>query len=288
MRRLLHWLRRSDANIPRPVEPAPLPDDTPLLFQVIEEKRRLRETEGRHLFRELERRRAEASPTADVVGGGEAAVIAAAATESVPASGETRARIRISVPRMSLRVPLALRPRSRFGIVPTAPSLRVTKGRISIAGALAIALAIATVGIAYWTTSGSGSAGASVGTLDAPGNVVATNTLGSGAVHVTWDAVLGPDGGPVDGYYVTRFAGSTASVACGTNPGNLTSSLSCNDASVANGTYTYKVTAVFRSWTAESSASNSLTIVNDTTPPAVSSINRAVASPTSATTFNGQ
>ena len=283
MRRLLHWLRRSSPSASPAIEHEPVPEDTPLLFQVIAEKRRLRETEGRRLFQELERRRAEASPTADVVGGGEAAAIAAAATESAPASGEKRARFRISLRAPSLRLSLPFRmPTPRFGIVPSLrlPRLRVTKGRLSIAGALAVALAIATVGIAYWTTGGSGSAGASVGTLEAPGNATASNTPGSGTVHITWDGVVAPDGGAVDGYYVRRFLGSTPSAACGTSPSNLTSSLSCNDLSVADGTYTWKVTAVFRSWTAESGASNSITVVNDTTAPTVSSINRANPSPT--------
>jgi hypothetical protein len=261
MRRLFHWLRRTDANVPRPVEPAPLPDDTPLLFQVIAEKRRLRETEGRHLFQELERRRAEASPTTDVTGGGEAAAIAAAAIESVPASGETRARFRVSVPRMSLRLPLVLWPRLRFGIVPHAPRLRVTKGRLSIATALAVALAIATVGIAYWTTGGTGAASGSVGTLEAPQNVtVPSDSVGT--VHVTWDAITAPDGGDADGYYVVRDDGVTPAAACGSSPGSplVGTATDCDDTAVPNGTYTYKVTAVFRSWTAESDASGSVTV----------------------------
>ena len=63
------------------------------------------------------------------------------------------------MPHVSLRLPLALRPRLSFGIVPNvhAPRLRVTKGRLSIAGALAVALAIVTAGIAYWTSTGAAS-----------------------------------------------------------------------------------------------------------------------------------
>ena len=71
-------------------------------------------------------------------------------------------------------------------------------------------------------------------------------------VHVTWDGMTAPDGGAVDGYYVTRFADSTASNACGTNPGIPagfipagTNPRSCDDTGVADGT-AYKVTAVWR------------------------------------------
>ena len=98
-----------------------------------------------------------------------------------------------------------------------------------------------------------------------------------------WDAVVAPAGGTLNGYYVERFAGSTPSAACATSPSSLTSATACNDTGVADGTYTYKVTAVFRSWTAQSAASNSVTVVNDTAAPTVSSINRAGANPTNAT-----
>ena len=46
----------------------------------------------------------------------------------------------------------------------------------------------------------------------APGNVVATATLGSATVPVRWDAVVGPDGSNIDGYYVQRFVGATPSM----------------------------------------------------------------------------
>ena len=68
----------------------------------------------------------------------------------------------------------------------------------------------------------------------------------------------------------------------GTTPTVLTASLSCNDMGVPDGTYSYKVTSVFRSWTAQSSASNSVTVVNDIDPPAVASIARDDTNPTNA------
>ncbi len=258
----------------RPERPEMAPsEDVRRLFMVAADERRRRETEGRHLFQEIGHRHGPAGDVNELeIGGGEA--VPDTANASAPGPGEGRARFRIS---FGLPTP-------RFGFVSRvhAPRVRVTKGRLSIVGALVVALAVGTGVFAYWTATGTGSAGATVASFDAPDNVVASNTPGSGTVHITWDSVPGPDGGDVDGYYVRRFAGPTPSAACGTSPGTLTSSLSCNDLSVADGAYTYKVTAVFRSWTAESDASNSVTVVNDATPPTVTSINRDGASPTNA------
>ena len=120
-------------------------------------------------------------------------------------------------------------------------------------------LGIGAVAWAYWTTQGTGSAAASVGTLNAPTNVSVPPTA-SGSVHVTWTgSTLGDGATPASGYYVTRIQNgdSSASNACGTSPSSLTSSAatSCDDTAVLDGTYHYTVTAVYRSWTATSSAS---------------------------------
>jgi hypothetical protein len=259
-----------------------MPDDVRLLFRVVAEKRHRREAEGRHLFQELARRRAEARPpVAEEFEERKPTLVAA--KESAVASQQSRSRFPALRP-PSLRLPFALRPRVRFAFVPSfnAPRLRLTKGRVSVAGAAALALAVGTGVFAYWTSSGTGSAVAAVSGFDAPENVQASNTPGSGTVHVTWDGVVAPDGGAVDGYYVRRFAGSTPSAACMTSPASLTTSTNCNDLGVADGTYTYKVTAVFRSWSAESDASNSVTVVNDNDPPDVTSIARDDSSPSNA------
>ncbi len=158
----------------------------------------------------------------------------------------------------------------------------LTKRRLAGACSVTVILAVALGAFAYWTTGGAGNASASVGTLSAPGSVSASTTYGSGTVNVSWSAVTAPNGSAVTSYYVERFSGSTPSAACGTTSSSPTSSTSCADTSVPDGTYTYKVTAVFRSWTARSGASNSVTVVNDTTAPTVSSINRAGTSSTNA------
>jgi hypothetical protein len=144
------------------------------------------------------------------------------------------------------------------------------------------ATVLAAAGWAYWSTSGTGTALAAVGTLNAPTSVVAGSTSGSTTVHVSWSSVSAPGGGAVGGYYVERFVGSTPSPACSSSLSSLLpgSSTSCDDNGVVDGTYTYRVTAAFRSWTAQSSPSDSVTVVGDATPPTVSSITKVDASPT--------
>ena len=161
-----------------------------------------------------------------------------------------------------------------------------TRKRVVGAAAVLAAVGVSLVALAYWAGAGGGSASASVASLGAPTGVTASNTLGTGAVAVSWTGVTVPTGGSVDGYYVLRYLGATPGAACGTSSSSLTTLTSCNDTSVADGTYTYKVVAVWRTWTATSSASNSVTVVNDTTPPTVSSINRADASPTNGSTLH--
>jgi hypothetical protein len=159
-----------------------------------------------------------------------------------------------------------------------------SKKRLPILVAIVAGLVLGAGVFAYFTATGSGSANAGVTSLAAPQNVVAAAT--GGTVDVTWDAVVAPSGGAPDGYYVERFLGSTPSPACGSSPASLVSGTTCADLSVANGTYTYKVTAVFNSWSAQSNASNSVTVVNDATAPEVESIETDDPSPTNASSVS--
>jgi hypothetical protein len=110
--------------------------------------------------------------------------------------------------------------------------------------------------------NGVGTSTGNAGTLTPPGGVTATATAGSATVAVSWAGVVGTDGGPVDGYYVQRYSGATPSPACLSSPTALLlpSRRSCSDASVADGTYTYSVTAVFHSLTAESTRTAAVTV----------------------------
>src|SRR6478735_3737713 len=135
--------------------------------------------------------------------------------------------------------------------------------RFLVVGALSSgAIVMSAFAWAYWTQSGTGAAGVSVVTLAAPANVTATVAGGSAVVQVSWPGVVGPDGGNVDGYYVQRYSGTAPSAACSSSPTVLlpSASTSCSDPSVTNGAYTYRVTAVFHSWTAVSPPSAAVTV----------------------------
>ncbi len=136
--------------------------------------------------------------------------------------------------------------------------LRVVVGS---AGVLA-ALGVTSVALAGWSASGAGSGTAVVGTLAAPPGVT-VSSVGS-AVSVSWSAVVPPEGA-LAGYTVTRYNGSAPSPACGTDPAQVgtyvpAGTLACTDASVPDGTYAYAVTAVFRTWTAQSAPSGSVVV----------------------------
>src|SRR5487761_1159228 len=115
--------------------------------------------------------------------------------------------------------------------------------------------------LAYFTATGAGAASSSVGTLNSPPRPVVTYTNGTATVEVKWTGSTLSDGTAAQGYYVTRNNGSTTSPACGTSPTSLTTSTSCTDSSVPDGTYTYQVIAVWKSFSATSSASESVTVV---------------------------
>jgi alpha-tubulin suppressor-like RCC1 family protein len=122
-------------------------------------------------------------------------------------------------------------------------------------------VSVAPSALAYWSSTGAGSATGTAGTLPPPTAVAGSE---SGSVTVTWTAPT-PPAGVLSGYTVTRFAGVTPSNACGTDPASSATfipdgTFTCNDVSVAAGTYTYTVTAVWRTWTAQSVASSTVTV----------------------------
>ena len=111
---------------------------------------------------------------------------------------------------------------------------------------LALVLAGAATGIAtaFWAAPGAGSATGSIGTLDAPADVVATPTYRS--VALSWDAVTAPDASTPVTYVVTR---GDETITC-----ESATATSCTDSFLPSSTaYTYTVTAVWRSWSSESS-----------------------------------
>jgi hypothetical protein len=135
---------------------------------------------------------------------------------------------------------------------------------------LLVACGYALVAGAFWTSTGSGTATASVTTLGAPSGVTASASLAT--VTVGFSGATAPAGATLSGYYVTRHTGATTSTACGTVAATPSTHLapsatSCVDTSVPNGTHTYRVTAVFRTWTAVSAPSAAVVVAADSTPP---------------------
>ena len=118
---------------------------------------------------------------------------------------------------------------------------------------LLLAFVLAGVGgaLAYFISTGAGTAGATVGALSAP--TITAATPGAGTVSLSWSTVTAP-ASPAVTYYVTR-AGGTVGGNCPSSAATATTSTSCTDSGLTKGTYTYTVTAVWQSWTATSASS---------------------------------
>jgi hypothetical protein len=132
--------------------------------------------------------------------------------------------------------------------------------------ALVIVLVALSGAVAYWTAGGTGTGNGAATGLAAPTNVSASAT--SAAAHVSWTGVAAP-GGVTFGYYVQRFSSADGYTTPSAPSGTCTSSAlvllpalptSCDDASLAPGTYKYRVVVVFRSWTAPSTLSAPITV----------------------------
>ncbi|MBT2594661.1 hypothetical protein J7I92_05050 [Arthrobacter sp. ISL-72] len=129
-----------------------------------------------------------------------------------------------------------------------------------------------TAASAYWAASGTGSTTAAVATLAPPTSVTVPATSASD-VSVSWTASAGTPA--PTGYYVTRITGTASMLACGSSPAAPITGTGCTDSSVPEGTHRYVVTAIYRSWTAESAASGNVTVnnistINFTVQPAAS------------------
>ena len=109
---------------------------------------------------------------------------------------------------------------------------------------------------AYWHAGGSASGSASTGVLAAPTAVTVPATSGA-SVLVSWTVSTGL--API-AYYVTRSGDDGTVAACGTSAAVTIASASCTDTAVADGSFTYRSTAVYRSWTAASAPSGTVVV----------------------------
>jgi hypothetical protein len=101
--------------------------------------------------------------------------------------------------------------------------------------------------LAYFNTTGTGSASAGVWKLSSP-TITAATPVAGGTVALTWEAVTAPGPGAVT-YTVSRAGGSAGGTCVSVLTGNT-----CTDSGLAAGTYSYVVTAQWRSWTVVSQA----------------------------------
>ena len=124
------------------------------------------------------------------------------------------------------------------------------KGRLILAGATVVALAIGLVAFAYFTSTGTGAGSANAGTLSAP--TITSATPGGSTVALNWSTVAPPAGAGGVTYYVTRDGGDPGGdCPPSSSAANVTS---CTDSGLAAGTYSYTVTAKWHSWTATGAA----------------------------------
>jgi hypothetical protein len=114
---------------------------------------------------------------------------------------------------------------------------------------LAAVLGVATA-LAYLTAAGSGHASAALGSFSAP--AAPSATPGAGTVALSWSTVSPPTGSDTVTYYVRRN-GASAGGNCPTQASPSTAT-SCTDSGLSAATYSYTVTAVWRSWSATSNA----------------------------------
>ena len=151
--------------------------------------------------------------------------------------------------------------------------------------ASAFTITLGTVAWSFFIDGGHGTATVQVATLSPPANVQASfPTPTVRTVDVSWTTPHEPDGIVVSGYYVTRFLGSTSSPACGTSPTSPTTSISCSDTGLASNSYSYEVTALFRSWSSGATSGNVTVpapvltsfVLSPTTPTPIAGTNLAV------------
>jgi len=141
---------------------------------------------------------------------------------------------------------------------PTASIRRAhRRGPHVLTGFVVVLVVLATPATAFWRSQGSGIGSTATATLAAPtGVTVAPISLPN--VAVSWTASTSSPA--PTGYYITRTSAGGTVTACATSAASTITGTTCTDTSAPSGTYTYAVTAVYRSWTAASSPSGSVVV----------------------------
>jgi hypothetical protein len=120
--------------------------------------------------------------------------------------------------------------------------------RIAVSTVMTLSLLVAGV-FGYWSGAGTINASASLATLSSP--AISSATPGAQTVELTWSAVTPPGGGTVE-YFLTRDGGAPGG-GCPSSSAHSTAT-SCTDTGLSIGAHEYTVTAVWRTWTATSTA----------------------------------
>jgi hypothetical protein len=147
----------------------------------------------------------------------------------------------------------------------------VRRWRIIVATVIAV-LAIPSVALASWTSTGNGRAYAKADI--APTGARPTVSITGRNAAVSWSAATFTDGTSVQGYTLTRYDATTGTAtSVGAGCAGLVTALTCTEAAVAPGTWRYTVTPVHHNWTGVESAQSlnaivavpSLTLTGSTT-----------------------
>ncbi|GAA2002165.1 hypothetical protein JL107_01780 [Nakamurella flavida] len=121
--------------------------------------------------------------------------------------------------------------------------------RVPVAVVLCVLLMLCSVSAsADWGTAGRGGGVAQTGTLAPPSALTVPRLTNMASLPVRWAP---PARGPVPtGYFVERVGGGTTQPVCNSGPARPLAALSCADTGLRTGAVSYRVTAVYRSWTA--------------------------------------
>jgi hypothetical protein len=132
---------------------------------------------------------------------------------------------------------------------------------LTVSALAILAVALGGSALAYFSSEGSGTASAAVSKLTAPTISAATPAAG-GTVTLTWGAVTPPGAGAVT-YFITRDGGAPA----GTCPTAAAPAavLTCKDSGVAIGEHSYRVTAVWETWSAAGGTKSATVTIGEVT-----------------------
>ncbi|MEO8477957.1 MAG: hypothetical protein ABI572_13040 [Actinomycetota bacterium] len=135
------------------------------------------------------------------------------------------------------------------------------KRRVHLAVALAVTVLVAGPGVAIAAWVGAGSGSAWTKAASAPAGSAPTASVSGSNVTLSWTAARFPDSTAVNGYTVQRFDGGHVAQAVGASCSGTVNALTCTEAAVPQGTWTYAVTPKQALWTGpESADSASITV----------------------------